>query len=67
MNKAPICGHELCGQRAKGHRGLCDNCYNTRLRQIRTGKTTWDRLIEEGQAYPSNREKKNAKGFLGNL
>ena len=35
-------------ERARYCRGLCKACYNAASRQVRLGKTTWDKLFEEG-------------------
>lgn len=35
-------------------RGLCYNCYMTALRLVKTGKTTWVELQDNGKCRPAN-------------
>jgi len=61
-NKAS-CLKPDCGREAV-RRGLCNSCYQTVLRLIMLGMTTWDKLQHEGKVLPPARHR-NAEWFLG--
>lgn len=36
-------------------RGLCRRCYQAAANAVKSGKVTWDQLVEQGLALPSTR------------
>ena len=42
-----------CGRiRISRGRGNCSSCYNKLKKLVQAGKTTWEKLIEQGKALP---------------
>lgn len=44
-----------CKTRFARSRGLCGTCYSRRSREVRAGRTTWEKLERAGQARPARR------------
>lgn len=49
-------GCQRCHKRISQARGLCASCYQHYARQIRTGKTTWQQLVNAGFAAAAEKQ-----------
>lgn len=61
------CLYPACGETKIYSRGLCPNCYGAASRLIRSGKVTWDVLVDSGKALETGNNSKpspRSKWFL---
>lgn len=55
-----LCGHKN-PRNNNGYRRCCYNCWKAYDRAVRSGKTTWEKLIAAGKCGLSQKELKNEK------